>query len=421
MMNLTQIGKIKVNFYSIMLFMIVCFSMNCFYLLDGNLSLFIINIRDIDIVLILLLFFVVIVKYFKSLPAFPKSFHIIAIWAILLTITSSISAYFSYEQPFFLGLRAQRKSIIYPLLLYIIFVLYKKRKINYKNLSHIIYLTSYILFTLSFLQYFLYPKYTFLYADISNRYDKIRIILDISFPIFMSFLSINRICKKDKVPFNVVSIFITILYLAFIIKWRLPLFVFLFTISLTGIFFSKVSISQKILFSFCCLAIFICLSFTPIGSDTINVILGNSDNSTSHIREEGRNFFLNILGTKPFFGGGYVNITWEKSVILSRYDEGIFPVDNGVFGYLFYYGIFGLAYVSFLHIYMFRIAITNRKNCLFIVGYLLYSIIASYTVFSLGMGAQLIMPISISLLLIRNEGKVCYDYEKKCLCDNSNL
>lgn len=88
------------------------------------------------------------------------------------------------------------------------------------------------------------------------------------------------------------------------------------------------------------------------GSEVVQSILpalnGTGRSDTLEIREIGRNFYLDVIRNHPILGGGYINTQWEPAYIASRQSEGITWVDNGIFGFMYFYGGIGLAWVMVL-------------------------------------------------------------------------
>ena len=87
-----------------------------------------------------------------------------------------------------------------------------------------------------------------------------------------------------------------------------------------------------------------------------------STDSGTLIREVGRVFYMDRVLSSPLntlFGCGFANIDWPLTYIGIRYGEGITYNDNGIYGLIFYYGFFIVAWVVILTL---RLMYDSWKN-----------------------------------------------------------
>ena len=286
-----NILNMKINFYSITLFFIVASSFNFIYLVPsdflGNISL-----NDLNLVFIIFIFLFVIIRYPTSLFCSSlKMFYIIEAIYILLMCTSSYEASIAYHQPFWLGFRAQRNFLIYPLVFATYYILYKKNKITEKGILYPFYVFSVLEMILGLVQVMVGPDYRFLNVTILSRYGMNRAFMEISIPIFLSFVSLRNVIYKKNTFRNIIYQILVISFLMLVTQWRLPLIMYVVSMVIIIIFNFKTSSLRKVVFL---LAFVICLFLffqTKMGSDILDITINKSQNSTSEIREQGRLFY----------------------------------------------------------------------------------------------------------------------------------
>lgn len=67
--------------------------------------------------------------------------------------------------------------------------------------------------------------------------------------------------------------------------------------------------------------------------------------STIAARVRSQEYYMSILNEHPVFGGGYVDSSVPNAALLSGYTQGFYIGDNGIYGFLFRYGLSGLLWV----------------------------------------------------------------------------
>lgn len=393
----------RINIYAIFLFLILALNVDFLYLFPSDLKIVVLSVRDINFLLILAFFAYIFVSFRVNI--FDKRYRlwmIIQIAVIVLAITSSIQANLYYSQPITLGLRAQREDIVFPLVFLSYLVLFYNKKISKNAIINVILMFSFLEMLLGLIQVFLGSDYKFLSAVMTERYGRTRLFMDISFPILSSFICLNSLIKGKHIKKSIFVIVLTFAFLILVVQWRMPLVAFIISMIICSVFISEIAFIKKIFVSIFIIVGVLLFVNTDIGSNIFNIILGQEEVDTSLIRDNGRDLYLGVLGKYPLFGGGYPNITWPEAAINSGYESKIYAVDNGIFGYAFYYGFVGVFYIVFLNLYILikSIRVFKYKKDVYIIGYVLYSAFALYTVFMLGMGAYLILPVILLLFSI---------------------
>lgn len=395
-------SNIKINPWCVFLFLILSSSCNFFYLFPneiGNISL-----KDFSIILILLCFCCSSFYIFKSKVIFNKVFCFIEISTIILVLTSSYAALIHWRQPLWYGIRAQRLYLIYPFLLLIYLSLFKSNKINFKQIVKVLYTFSIIELFISAFQVFITPNFIFLNIQISKggRFFGVplRLYLEDSkyIILFCSFYSLDKFIREEKILSNGLFSFLSLLLLALIDQSRMLIVTFIITFVLL-IFKAKIGRKKKLSFIVATLFLLICFLFTPF-ANSIFSLLNKTSADTSEIRAIGRTFYLDTLKQSPILSGGFVNTDWELSIIGARMNEFIFANDNGIFGFLFYYGLIGLLYIFFLYFFLIKKSyfIYKKTKNISLFTFIVFSLIGSYSVYSFGMSAHIGFPIILILL-----------------------
>ena len=395
-----------VNVYCIMLFLILSAYINFFYIFSNSfkfLGLF--EISELDWVIILLLFMLIFFTHFNfCLKNIPKIFLIIEIGLFLLMLTSSYQSFHLYNQPLLYGVRAQREMIVLPILFLAYYYLYKLKKISKIQIIKTIYAFAIIEMIFGFWQYFLNTNdFLNVYSDM--RLGRYRYLFNVDFIVLTVIMSTFFALKKQNVVFNIVYLLLGIMFIVVVVKWRMVFISLIFSIVSSIFLFSRLSFKTKAYSFIAIFFAFTVLSQTPIVKDIIDVVFNGAINNTSEIRKYGVEFYLGTLMDHPVLGGGFINILWGPSRERSLYNANVFWVDNGIFGYLFYFGGLGLCFIIILYYLLLKKThkVLRKKNEPYLFTYFLYTIIALYTCLGLGMNASTIFPIILLFTEIEHD------------------
>lgn len=398
------IKNIHVNFWCLLLFFILASTCNFFYLLPSFYSAINLSSKDFSIVLILICFAFAFLYIVQTKALFTKIFLFIELGTFILAISSSYTAMIHWGQPLWYGIRAQRLNLIYPILFLTYYSLYKTKKVSFKQIVKVFYAFSFIELFLSFIQVFVTPHYIFMNIQISEggRFGSpLRLYLEDSKYIifFCSFYSLDKFIRNRDIVKNGLFVVSSLLLLAFIDQSRMLIACFVFAFAMF-ILFSHINYKRKLLWIIVSIVLFTLFLFTSFGASIISLLNKTNYVDTSEIRQIGRQFYLDTLRNNPLFGGGFVNTDWEPSVIGSRMNEYIFANDNGVFGFLFYYGLTGMLYVILLYAYLIKKAyvISKKTKDISLIIYILFSLIGIYSIYSFGMSAHIGFPLLLILL-----------------------
>lgn len=392
---------IKVNVWSILLFVFLAFSLDFFYLFDRtSVNLFGLSLNDIFLIFSLVLFMFVFVTKRRFQRYHFEKFSIIFFLVVLaIVFTSSIGAYLSWNQPILYGLRAQRMFLFSFFIFASYLILYKEGFISKESILRVVYFVAIIELALVYIQWILGEKYIFLKIidTIEIRYGTLRIRANPDLICLCTFISWSAVLNKKNVFRNLLFVLLSVGFVALISKSRMRTLCLLFSLVFSTIFIAKMSVLKKTIISVIVIALLISFFFTSIGQDIL-LTIQTGENDTSLIRDDGRSFYLRIFNNNPWFAGGYVNLEWQPSVVGSRFDQEIYVNDNGIFGFIFTYGIFGIIYifVLYLDILISSIKYFKRTNQFSLISFSIFNLTGLYTLFAIGMTPT----ISLSVLLI---------------------
>jgi len=418
--KLKSLGDVKVNIWAILLFVFLASSLDFFYLIDtSSLNLYGISINDVILALsFVLLIYVYATKRRLGEYHFER-FSIVYFAALLIiVITSSYAAGLNWQQPLLYGIRAQRAFLTSFFLFTTYLILYKEGYVSKECIVKVVYSVAITELVLVYLQWIFGENHIFLTIinTVEIRYGTLRIRANPDLICLCTFLSWSTIMNKKNVLKHFLFVVFAIGFVALISKSRMRTVCLLFILVFASLFIAKISITKKILIFIAIILLLIPFCFTSIGQDILSTIM-NGENDTSLIRDNGRDFYLETFRNNPLFAGGYVNIDWEPSVVGSRYDQNIFVVDNGIFGFIFTYGLFGLIYIIILYFDLLFTGIKyyKEKRDFGLLAFELFNLVGLITLFAIGMTPS--MSLSILLILhciqkqeLKENSRGIYDY-----------
>ena len=317
-----------------------------------------INIEDITILLeIFFWLYVITTTREKS----QKKYGTLIILAVLLAITSSVMAYVNYEQPVLMGFRAQRSWLMAILMYFPLNQLIQSRKITASQLMKMIDAINFIYMAIIIAQFIAGPNHLFLNVRNSIRYGSLRLAVAQSFLCISYFYHLHKLLTRKRSLKSFIVIVITLFTVIFVNKGRASTILLVIPSALM-ILSSRMSKRKLALTSGMILIGGIFLSST-FGTMFLDSIFGEtSTDSGTLIREVGRVFYMDRVLSSPLntlFGCGFANIDWPLTYIGIRYGEGITYNDNGIYGLIFYYGFFIVAWVVILTL---RLMYDSWKN-----------------------------------------------------------
>lgn len=333
---------IKTSMYSMLLFIILLINFNFFYFFKSSDKIIGIQIKDITFLIEMFFVAFVCVLNIKKFLSFKYSYGLLISCVLILAITGSYAASNNYGQPFLMGIRANRLWISSLFMYFPISYLIKSKKYSINKLLNVLYGFSYIYLIICTMQYFLASKSIFLKASYNFTYGNIKFYFDESLVVFLAIISLMNLYRKINIKDTVFVVW-TFFFLGIVTKYRATLMALVIATFVT-IFLSRGKIQKKLLL-IAVIAIAVYLFFTSDTQLAQSLISAfNGQDSSFNTRDIGRNFYLENIKGHYFLGRGYINIEWPNAYSQGGVSRGIYYVDNGLFGILFYYGLVGITW-----------------------------------------------------------------------------
>ena len=364
----------RVSYFSMLLFGIIFFQLNGFYLINS--TQFPIQFQDMAILLEFVFF---ILAYRNREDTTEKRNNMLFLFPIVLALSSATMGFLRYGQPFFMGLRPQRAWLVSMLMYFPLSKIIRQERYSINQMLNVIDKVHFIYFWLLLAQYVIGNKYTFLYISTNQRYGTIRLYAITSFMLVSYAWHLWNVLAQRQLKFvDCFYVVSTLFTYFFITKARMGMVALL---GATAIVVLKQRFSKRKLFILSVAIVAFCLFMnTDAGTEIVQLAFGENvtiaANDTSMIRDVGRTFFVAEVTSSIktlLFGCGYINIDWGPTVRAVRYNENIFVADNGMFGLVYMYGLLFLIWVIILCWKYIRDSFKSKNDfgvCIFIVGIL---------------------------------------------------
>ncbi|MFW0899377.1 hypothetical protein SNJ89_02825 [Clostridium perfringens] len=317
---------------------------NCFDIFGITQKIFgLINYYDLVFIYSLYLFLLYWMKCGKNY--FSGIFTKVVLFVPILILLSSMMACLFYNQSIISGILTQRAWFISSLVYFPIRYLIKNKKLDLESFFNILYFIVFIEVSIYLIQYLLGADHYFLKVRYTYRYNSIRIVANTAYMELVLIYAMNKILIKEKVIKNIFFVVIILSYIFIVNKGRGQCFVILAIIALT-ILFSKIRIISKIII----ISIFIIIaniSFleTNVITEFSSIIFEGQKDATYNVRQESKEFYFDTMNEEPLswiLGYGMQNTTNENSNKATGVSQGYLITDNGIYGFIFSYGILGL-------------------------------------------------------------------------------
>ena len=397
--------KKKINFYAICLAIIIVLETNIFYIVDKyKFSFFGFLYYDLIVIINLFIFILYFILNIKSFVKQKMNWFIL--FGIFLIVSSSLAAMISYNQNIFYGILAQREWMSCLLLYFPIKHLIDKDKLNKNNILIVLRIISFVLIIMLLLQFLLINKIQFLNISVSERYDDVRLRVDLRFPILYMALCFDDVLqRKNNYFIDLLLCIMIILVIVFITKIRMAFVALLLSLTIC-LFIKKLNVKVKSSYLIFGLIIgIVFLFFSDLGKDILSFFSSDNTDNSFQYRKLEIEYYTSILKNsiiKILIGNGYPsnNCALAMNVDYYKYSTGstFYTSDIGLLGHTFRYGLIGSVWVisTYLFYLVKAIKISKKNN---VVGYILvlvFELIACYT-----LQCGLFLPsIDIILLII---------------------
>ncbi|AGX43824.1 O-antigen ligase family protein [Clostridium saccharobutylicum] len=378
--------KINTKFkFSLEILLLIALADCCFYFVDYQEKLFgVASGYDISMIIFFLYFIWNFVRYGTSLFK-NKKYKLIILFIPILAVISSISAFINYNQGIVSGLLTHRYWIVISFLYFPISTKLQKGKLKIEEIKNAILVVASIELLLVWLQYFFADKFFFLKVIHNYRYGSIRLYIDYSYIIMSMYICFDEILKGKKKIKNIILVVITILYVIFINKSRMLFAAIIATLSLNGLL-GKGKLRYRIIFGAILLTSFSYIMNTQLMQEFINAVVEKGNDPTYEIRLLSQSFYLEGFYKSPVFGYGFPNTSDISAYYSAGIGSGYLVADNGIYGYLFSYGLIGICwFLSLFSIFLkngFLYYYRNRSSwILLMTAYLIITIATNCTWF----------------------------------------
>lgn len=371
--------------YLFIIIFILIFSKNSFYLWlqdDYMIGTFF-KYSDIGVCLSLIFTVWIIVKY--GLPKKNLINRYIYIFVIMVLV-SAVTALGIFNQSFYRGILVQRVQLAYLVLFLPVKRLLDLQRIDKRDVIRLVYILATYELTICTIQYFYYimSGNMFLVVNAGLRYGEIRFYFEpalLLMVVFRSFFSVLN-NRRNRI-FNIVFVVWVCFFIMYITKMRAMTLLLIASLALCLLIWNK-QIFKKVFI--CMLILFIAISVmgkSKIIQDTLNTLTGKEiiDN-TLDIRKNAREYYINQVKETPITGRGYPSISSATAYQAAGTQYNYKFVDNGIFGFIYSYGLVGIIWYSFFWVMLLRISWKIRKQNSSYFVYIIYYTIGFITDFA---------------------------------------
>lgn len=401
--------KVKINIYCIFLTLILFLNLRCFYLVDTSA----IPLDDVTLIIEAFFFVYVWLKTFHQRVTYRYGFFIF--FTLVLALTSTIMAFYSYDQPLWLGFRPQRHWLGAMLMYFPIVKLLKTNRISKEQILRLIDGINVVFGLLILAQAVLGHSFIFLQVSTGDsRFGLIRMYISSSILLVSMFFHLNEWMKTGKFKFS--HLFFVLLgsfIVIFIVQSRMRILSLILGV-LVIVLLQKFSKRKLFVTLGVGVAVLALLMITGIGETVLNNLLGKVDGEdTGIIRETGRLFYIEQNLSNFFtaiFGSGFANSDWYPAYEGAGYTQGIYYNDNGIFGLFFYYGFLFVAWFLLFYLKLFRDSFKTKN--IFCLGFLFMGFIGIYSLFPHCYESNIVFALIISFVEIQKSSVVSDCKEK---------
>ncbi|MFJ7679202.1 hypothetical protein ACIQXQ_14275 [Peribacillus sp. NPDC097198] len=378
-------------------------SENFFYLVVGDSTrvMGVISLNDL-FVLLAILWIGLIMFMYRNQPNPIYHFKWIILFSLVLMMTSSLQSYLLYGQDLIMGIRPQRYWLVWAFMYFPISKLLFLKRFTYEEVQKTIFIIGTLELIIYISQYLLLGQIQYLNVSSNDVYSTTRLYINNIFLNLLLFINLDRLFNKKKVIKSTLYI-IAILFVIIIVgKMRMTFISVSGAIIIGFIMWRKGGLLKLLTFLMLFPSLSIILNLEEIQAIFLT-LKGESTVNTLNIREVGREFYFSILKQHPVLGGGYINTQWEPAAIASRVYDRIFWVDNGIFGFAYFYGLLGVAWVIalFRKIYIMAWKVKRNLNCYLFFIMPLYWIIAMPTELHWYYNSFLVVTLLICMLEVK--------------------
>lgn len=371
------------------------------------------NVKAADItnglVIAFLIFYILVYKRIAK-----GRYLTIFIGFMLIVISSALSAFFLFGQSIVDGVIVLRSMFIQLAISIPLINLIKRGTMSRENVINTTVVSARIACWLYGIHYVLYEVVSFSLLNIApaewGRYGSPRFYFLLVIPSFLLFHGVAKIFEGKFKILYFSDILIVLFLMMQVCKMRMMTISTVIAVAIGLIVAKKMGFRKAGFIAFGIISVLIVLNLTDMGNDFLNLLFnGSSSVSELMIRSYGRMKHIQSFLMHPVFGLGYPHENCVESisefgtytsVTISGTEQKVYIGDNGIFDFLYIFGIAGIVwlvglFVGFLKKSIVSIKVYNNTLYLMVV---LGMIIDSYTELNWFFGGMLFIGIFIALM-----------------------
>lgn len=341
--------------------------------------MYLINIVDgIWILLFILFFGYNYVRYF-GVKIKNSQYTSIIILGLIMVFLSAFMAHYNVGQPITLGIDGQKIFLIILLSYFSLRKLLSRKMINLEFFEKIIVGIGIIECFIYIGQHYLYPNVVFLNCMINIR-NGARIYVDTVIVELMIMIAFSRLLKEssNKIK-NSMILFLGIFYEFFVAQGRLECMAILFVLLCSFLIYKGHS-GKKMLIGF----LIVIFAIWFFNSDIFRGFMSVEYN-TMEIRDVARKLYYSRILSSPknlLFGYGYLTSSYSDVVRFAGAQKELYIVDNGIFGFIYSYGVLGAVFFATLFFKSMKLALRfcKKRGELLPFMFILLNIVLSYNI-----------------------------------------
>lgn len=283
---------------------------------------------------------------------------------IVIAIISHIAAYFYFGQSIFMGIRQIRYLLVCLLYFYATYNSLAYGLLDKEDVYKAIRYVAILEIVLYFAQYFLIDKVVFLEVGATWEYGKARFRISFLFPMIQMYISLNELLNGKNMIQNAVLAFLGAAVLAFLCKHRAPTLFMLCSFAVALVLWKRDLKTKVIIAGIAFVVVIFYLANSQVMQSALNTLFVDGGGYSLGIRETGRYYYFDQLTSYKAWitGFGQPNSNCQAAFEASGALNGIFPVDNGIFGLLYEYGLLGVIWLICFFVDIFRRSFVLYKD-----------------------------------------------------------
>lgn len=265
---------------------------------------------------------------------------------LILAFLSSVQSTILFDQKFIRGFAPQRWVLIWALIYFPIRKLIFYQKITFRNILYLTINIGIIQLVLFISQYLLKSHVEFMYVTEGYRNGRIRyyyspILLDWIFFVLLDVFSKSKGIKKW---FSIFCVGMILFETMVIQQFRLTT-IGLIICSMLFFILVREKKDWKVLYLIIGAIVFFALLNTSMVRNVLYMVLNGKFDGGMEIRSVGRILYFKTIFKHPLLGGGYPSSFYSPAANAAGMNNLIYLYDNGVFGFMYIYGLIGLVWV----------------------------------------------------------------------------